>query len=239
MSRSIVYTRIPPCDPALVEEAKLYSVADLHEALGVEQSRHLLMSPAMRPLWPGQKIAGQAVTAQNYPGDNLLSYAALELVQPGQVLVTTNGGGLGAQCGDVASLFAQRVGAIGAIVDGPARDVEGLRDMNFPVWATSISVFHAEKRGPGSANMPITVAGVRVCPGDVIVADGDGVIAIPPALLPAALKAAQARAEREVVYRARIMAGEHVLDVVGQRETLNNAVERRDMIWRDDPTNAA
>lgn len=122
------------------------------------------------------------------------------------------------------------------VVDGPVRDVDALRDMHFPVWSTSISVSHPEKRGPGSVNCPIVVAGVRVEPGDVVVADGDGVLVIPPGLLPAAIEGARVRTEREQGYKDRIRRGESIVDMIGARALLAApGIERRDTTWRDDP----
>ena len=233
---STVYARIPDCDKTLMAEAGRYGVADLHEALGLPIGRTRLLGPAMKPLNPGLKIVGQAVTAENFPGDNLFLYAALDLIQRGQVLVMTNGGGSeGAQWGEVATTFAQVRGIAGVVVDGPIRDVDALRAVQFPIWSTSISASHPEKRGPGSANRPIVVAGVQVHPGDVIVADGDGAIAIPPELLSAAVQGARMRAERERVYKERIRAGESIVDVVGLRQTLDAPpITRRETSWRED-----
>lgn len=235
MTLSPVYTRIPPCDPDLVRRAGTFSVADLHEAMGSILGLKAITAPTMRAIVSGTTAAGQAITVENYPGDNVLLYAALDLIQPGQMLVMSNGGGWhGAQLGDVSSTFLQTRGAAGAVVDGPVRDVDALREIRFPVWATSISVSHPEKRGPGSVNCPISVAGARVCPGDVVVADGDGAIVIPPALLSGVLNAAQARAERETVYREKLLKGEPIVDVVGVRELLEGQITRRDMLWSED-----
>jgi 4-hydroxy-4-methyl-2-oxoglutarate aldolase len=237
MNTSVIYTHIPVCDPKLIAEAARYGIADLYEALGVNVGRALLMDPNMRAVTPGARIAGQAVTAQNYPGDNLFLYGGLDVIKPGQVLVMTNGGGWqGAQMGDVSATYAQQRRIHGMIVDGPVRDVDAIREMNFPVWSTSISVSHPEKRGPGSVNQPIVVAGVRVEPGDVIVADGDGVLAIPPPLLTEAIDGARVRTEREQGYKDRIRRGESIVDVIGARALLTGSgIERRDTTWRDDP----
>lgn len=236
MNASVIYKQIPKCDLTLIGEAVRYGVADLHEALGPHVGRSLLMNPTMRPLNP-TRIAGQAVTVENYPGDNLFLYGGLDLIQPGQVLVLTNGGGwLGAQWGEVATTYAQHRGIGGVVVDGPIRDVDAMRELNFPIWSTSISPSHPEKRGPGSVNRPVVAAGVRVEPGDVVVADGDGVIVIPPGLLGAAIEGAHARTAREREFKERIKRGEPIVDVVGVRPLLSvSNIEWRDMTWRDDP----
>ena len=136
---SIVYTRIPTCDPELVRQAAACGVADMHEALGAIVGRQALMSPRMRPLNPGLRIAGQAVTAFNFDGDNLMMHRALRLATEGQVLVTSNGGvSRGAQWGEMATLNARRKGLAGVIVDGDVRDADAIMAMRFPVWSTAI-----------------------------------------------------------------------------------------------------
>jgi 4-hydroxy-4-methyl-2-oxoglutarate aldolase len=211
----IICTRIPLPDPALVAEAATYALADLHESLGAVQGRMALMSPRMRPLIAGQRISGAAVTSYNFPGDNLMIHVALNVAQRGQILVLANGGGSqGALWGDVACTFAAQKGIAGVVADGPVRDIDALREMNFPVWATVISPSHPEKRGPGSVNVPIVADGVLVEPGDVIVADGDGVLVIPQAHLARTLEGARQRAGREVAIRQRIKAGESLFEIL-------------------------
>jgi 4-hydroxy-4-methyl-2-oxoglutarate aldolase len=236
MASSPVYMKIPACDPALVEQIGQFGVADLHEALGPVFGLRAITSPAMRSIMPGTRAYGQAITIENYPGDNLMLYAGMDLVEAGQMLVISNGGGWhGAQLGDVASTYLKARGVAGAVVDGPVRDVQGLREMGFPVWATSISVSHPEKRGPGAVNRPVVVAGALIAPGDIVVADSDGVIAIPPSQALACIERAHERAEREKVFRARVGAGESIADVVGLRDTLNGPlITRYQTAWHED-----
>ena len=147
---SVVYTRIPACDQALVKQAASCGVADLHEALGAIDGRMALMSPQMRGINRGVRIAGQAITAYNFAGDNLLMHRALRLATAGQVVVTSNGGiSQGAQWGEMATLNARRKGLAGVIVDGNIRDADAIAAMGFPIWSTWISPSHSEKRGPG------------------------------------------------------------------------------------------
>jgi 4-hydroxy-4-methyl-2-oxoglutarate aldolase len=233
--KPVVYTRIPLPDPELVAEAAKYAIADLHEALGAVRGRMSLMSPRMRPLLPGRRISGAAVTSYNFPGDNLMIHVALKVAQPGQVLVLTNGGGTqGALWGDVACTFARKKGVAGVVADGAVRDVDALRELDFPVWATAISPSHPEKRGPGAVNVPIVVDGVLVEPGDVIVADGDGVLVIPRGSLRQAVEGARERAAKEVGIRARIEAGEKLFDILGMEAMLRaSGTEEHDGTWLD------
>ena len=229
----IICTRIPLPDPALVAEAAKYALADLHESLGAVQGRMALMSSRMRPLLQGRRISGAAVTSYNFPGDNLMIHLALNVAARGQILVLANGGGTqGALWGDVACTFAAHKGIAGVVADGPVRDIDALREMDFPVWATSISPSHPEKRGPGSVNVPIVVDGVLVEPGDVIVADGDGVLAIPQAHLARTLKGARQRAEREVAIRKRIKAGESLFQILNMQAAVEGAgIRQVDATW--------
>jgi len=229
----IICTRIPLPDPALVEEAAKYALADLHESLGAVQGRMALMSSRMRPLLQGRRISGAAVTSYNFPGDNLMIHVALNVAERGQILVLANGGGTqGALWGDVACTFAAHKGIAGVVADGPVRDIDALREMDFPVWATSISPSHPEKRGPGSVNVPIVVDGVLVEPGDVIVADGDGVLAIPQAHLARTLKGARQRAEREIAIRKRIKAGESLFEILNMQAAVEGAgIRQVDATW--------
>jgi 4-hydroxy-4-methyl-2-oxoglutarate aldolase len=229
----IICTRIPLPDPALVAEAAKYAIADLHESLGAVQGRMALMSARMRPLLDGRRISGAAVTSHNFPGDNLMIHVALNVAQRGQILVLANGGGTqGALWGDVACTFAAKKGIAGVIADGPVRDVEALRRMKFPVWSTSISPSHPEKRGPGSVNVPIVADGVLVEPGDVIVADDDGVLVIPQAHLARAVEGARARAAKEVAIRARIEAGESLFEILNMEAAVRAAdIEQVDKTW--------
>ncbi len=229
----IICTRIPLPDPALVAEAAKYALADLHESLGAVQGRMALMSSRMRPLLQGRRISGAAVTSYNFPGDNLMIHVALNVAERGQILVLANGGGTqGALWGDVACTFAAQKGVAGVVADGPVRDIDALREMDFPVWATSISPSHPEKRGPGSVNVPIVVDGVLVEPGDVIVADGDGVLAIPQAHLARTLEGARQRAEREVAIRKRIKAGESLFHILNMQAAVEGAgIRQVDATW--------
>lgn len=234
--KSVIYGKVPRPDPALVARAAKFGIADLHEGLGAVAGRMCLMSPAMMPIAPGQKVCGPAVTAWNYPGDNLAIHAALHVAQAGDVLVLTNGGGhQGALWGDVACTFARKKRLAGTVVHGATRDVDAIRELGYPVWATAISVEHPEKRGPASVNVPIVVDGVPVEPGDLIVGDSDGVLVIPRALLAMAVENAEARAANEVEFRRRIEQGEVLFDILGMGKVVEDlGIEIKDCTWEED-----
>ena len=234
--KPVVYTEIPAVDPALLERAKGLAVADLHEGMGAVAGREGLMAPVMRPLFAGARLCGQAVTCFNYPGDNLLLHAAIKLAWPGQIIVATNGGSAqGALWGEMVTVFARLQGLGGAVVDGAIRDTDPIRALGFPVFSTAISASHPDKRGPGSANVPVVVAGVTVNPGDIVVGDGDGVLVIPPRYLKAAMDAAQARIDKETAFRAKLAEGRTMFELLNLQPLMDAAgIEFRAGTWRDD-----
>ncbi|VWX52262.1 RraA family protein [Novosphingobium sp. 9U] len=235
--KSVVYKQIPRSDAGLIERARKFGIADLHEGLGAVAGRMCLMSPRMQSRQDGQgTVVGPAITAWNYPGDNLAIHCALEVAQAGDVLVLTNGGGhQGALWGDVACGFAKKQGLAGAVIEGAARDIDAIRELEFPIWSTAVSVEHPEKRGPAAVNVPLTVDGVLVEPGDLVCADTDGVLVVPRALLQHAVEGAEKRAQTEVTIRARIAAGERPFDIFGFRNTVADlGVEIKDCSWQED-----
>ena len=233
--KPVAYTQIPRIDKSLLQRAAAISVADLHEGLGAVAGRQCLMGPQMRPMHPGRPFCAQAITCYSYPGDNLMLHVAARLAQPGDALVITNGGTPhGAMWGDVMTFFCQQKGIVGAVIDGPARDSDRIAEMGFPVYSTFISVSHPEKRGPGAVNVPVVVAGVMVNPGDVIVADSDGVLAIPPHLLEDGICNAEARAAREDAIRRRVTAGETLYDIMNlSRDAEAAGIVEIEGTWRD------
>jgi 4-hydroxy-4-methyl-2-oxoglutarate aldolase len=233
--KPICFSEIPTVAPDLVARTGALAVSDLHEGLGPLAGRLALMNAAMRPLNAGQRMFGQAVTCLAYPGDNLALHLGLHVARQGQVIVATNGtSGDGALWGELAATLAQTKGIAGVIVDGSIRDTDALRGMNFPVWSTAISPSHPEKRGPAAVNIPIVCAGVRVDPGDLIVADGDGVIAIPRALIQQAFEGTSARAAREVEIRKGIAEGKTLFDMLGLEKSIAAAgLEMKQGTWLD------
>lgn len=235
MSGPVIYRRVNRPDPALIAAAAECAMADLHEALGPVAGRMGLMSPRMRPLLPGKRIAGPAVTAFCAPADNLMMHQALYLAEPGDVLVVTvRGEDCGAQWGDTAAAYAKNKGLAGIVVEGGIRDIDGLRALESPVWSTAISPAHPDKAGAGVVNAPIVCDGVQVRPGDVIVADGDGVLVIPKERLAEVVETAQKRLRNEDEAARKIAAGAHPFEMMQLDKTIEKlAIPVHDAAWDD------
>jgi 4-hydroxy-4-methyl-2-oxoglutarate aldolase len=229
---SKVYLQVDRVDEATCALAAQASVSDLHEAMGSPRSRQQTMSPAMRPLVDGLRIAGPAVTAFCPPGDNLMMHRSLFLARRGDVLVV-QAPEAGAQWGDVAAYYAQKKGLAGIVVDGFIRDADDLRAMRSPVWATKIGPSSPQKIGHGTVNAPIVCSGVRVEPGDLVVADGDGVIVLPKRDAAAIVAHALERTRREAGQRAEIDAGGHPWHLHGAAANYAKMdIEEIDAPWR-------
>ena len=232
MSPSKVYLKVDRVSPEVCARAAQASVADLHEAMGRPACLQQTMAPAMRPLIGGLRVAGPAITAFCPPGDNLMMHRALYLAEKGDVLVVSSPEA-GAQWGDVAAYYALRKGLAGIVVDGYIRDVDELRGMRSPVWATKIGPSSPQKMGHGVVNAPITCAGVRVEPGDLVVADGDGVIVLPKRDAAAIVDRALERTRREAGQRAEIDAGGHPWHMHGAAANYAKMdIEEIDEPWR-------
>jgi len=215
MNNSTVYLRVNRVAPEVCKAAVQVSIADIHEAMG-PAGRLGLMSPRMRPLNRGLRIAGPAVTAYCAPGDNLMMHRALYLAQPGDVLVAVcQSEGSGAQWGDVAAQYAAHKKLAGVVVQGATRDTDDLERMRFPVWSTAVSPIRPDKRGHGLVNAPVSCDGVIVNPGDLVVADGDGVLVVPRDQAAAVIAAARERQQREEKFSQVIREGGHPWDFSG------------------------
>lgn len=215
MSSSKVFLKVNRVGADIVAQARDVTVADVHESMG-PQGRTGLMSARMRPLTDKQKIAGPAVTAFCWPGDNLMMHRALYLAQPGDVLVVVCQAELsGAQWGDLATRYALKKGLAGVVVQGCARDVDQVRALGFPVWSTHIHPIHPDKSGHGLVNTPVVCEGVNVCPGDLIVADGDGVICVPRDDAARVIAAAHAKMRKEDDAIEAVRSGAAVWDLSG------------------------
>ncbi|MDI3340922.1 MAG: 4-carboxy-4-hydroxy-2-oxoadipate aldolase/oxaloacetate decarboxylase [Sphaerobacter sp.] len=204
-------------DPEVIKALAGHGVATVHEAMG----RQGLLNPAMRPIKEGWSICGPAVTSLNHVGDNLMVHAALDVCQPGDVLVITTT--VPSTCGMVGELVARQAqvrGVAGIIIEGGARDVADLRRLDLPIWSTAISAAGTVKATPGWVNVPVVCCGVQIRPGDVIVADDDGVVVVPRERAAEVAEAAAARTSREEGTRAKIMAGELTVDLHGLRQYL-------------------
>lgn len=213
--QSVVYSRIPRINPALIERAKKINVADFHEALGPVLGRQCLMQTHMRALFRAARICGPAITSYNFPGDNLMLHAAFRVAEAGDVLVITNGGSPeGAMWGEMATYYGRIRRLAGAVIDGSARDSRQVCEAEFPVFASHIAVSYPGKRGPGSVNSPVVVAGVTVHPGDLVVGDADGVIVIPPQEIEPAIAKAEARMAKEAAVKRKLDQGQSMYDAM-------------------------
>ena len=189
--------------PLSAEFAEL-GVATVHES----QGRSGLMDPAIKPLVEGSRVAGPAVTCLNQPGDNLMLLAALDLCQEGDVLVVANlAPSTAGMVGEIIASILIARGAAGLVVDAGIRDVRELRRLPLPVWAKTISATGTTKGGPGWVNTPVVAGGTSVRPGDVVVADDDGVVVVPFESAEEVLERGRARVEREAVLLEDIAAG--------------------------------
>lgn len=236
MAESIIYRQIPRPAAGLVDLLRGIPVADLHDEMDPIDRRRRLMSPGMRPLLPGRSIVGPAATAYNTPGDNLMMHAALFFAEPGDVLVVSNGGvPHGALWGGNATTQATRKGVAGVVIDGAARDTAQVRmHESFGVWSTSVSVSRPTKELPGTVNLPITCGGVLVNPGDIVVADEDGVIVIPPEQAERLALAALERIRRDERMQDAIRGGSTLFEQLsGFKQLERLGAEIRDGNWRD------
>ena len=231
-----VYREIPRIAPDLLASLAGLTVSDLHDALPPTVRSAALLGPALRPITPGLRVHGQAVTAFCAPGDSLMTHCALYLARPGDVLVIGNGGvPSGALWGGNVAFDAKAHGIAGAIVDAPVRDVAFIRKLQHPAWASAISASRAEKRGLGTVNLPVACGGTLVHPGDIVVADDDGVLIFAPEHLAVAVDKVRARIRDETAMRRRIEAGERLFDTQGFGKLLADAgIEIHAGLWRAD-----
>jgi 4-hydroxy-4-methyl-2-oxoglutarate aldolase len=216
----IVVRHIQRAPAEAVQALSHFGVATIHEAMG----RAGLLAPCMRPIYPGARLCGTAVTALGHPGDNWMLHVAAEMLKPGDVVVHAlsepdDQGFFGEL---LATSFRAR-GGVGLVIDAGVRDISELQAMKFPVWSRAVHAKGTIKARVGSVNVPVTCAGARVEPGDVIVGDDDGVVVVPAARAAEIAQASQAREDKEAATRKRLAAGELGLDLYGMRDKLRDA----------------
>jgi 4-hydroxy-4-methyl-2-oxoglutarate aldolase len=217
MVNNVVVRNIDRADKKAIAQLGKSGVATVHEA----QGRVGLVKPYIRPIWSGARIAGSAITVLAHPGDNWMLHVAAELIQPGDIVVVgTTAENTDGMFGELIATSWIAQGCAGFVTDAGVRDTKDLTEMKFPVWARAVSAKGTVKETVGSCNIPIVVAGTIVNPGDVVVADDDGVCIVPRKDADMIAKLSVEREEKEEISRKELKEGKLALDRYGWREPL-------------------
>jgi len=214
---NVIVTDPPRADLAEVDKLATFGVATVHEAIG----RSGYLGPGIRPNQQGTRISGTALTALCWPGDNLMIHAAVEQAKPGDILVvaTTSPNGDGA-FGELLATSLLSHGVRGLVTGGGLRDTQELREMSFPAWTAHVSAQGTVKETAGAVNVPVSLGGQVIRPGDAIVADDDGVCVVPRSDVAAAVAASEARMAKEDTNRKQLAEGGLGLDMYNLRPKL-------------------
>lgn len=216
MGDRVVVRKVPRVDSDTVAGLAEAGVATVHEAGGTA-----LLDPGIRPIQEGSRIAGTAVTVSCAPGDNIMVHAAVEVIEPGDiVVVATTSPSTHGMFGELLATSVMARGCVGVVIDAGVRDVSDLRRMGLPVWSRAVHAAGTAKATAGSVNVPVICGGATVAPGDVVVADDDGVAIVERERAVEVLEAARLRLGREEEVRARLAAGELGVDLYGFRQRL-------------------
>ena len=216
---SVAVRNVPRVSAEQLEKLKAFGTATIHEA----QGRTGLLAPYMRPIYPGARAQGSALTVLAHPGDNTMLHVAADVCRPGDIIVVAlsadNSDGM---LGDLLATSLRAHGGVGVVIDAGCRDTAELARMQFPVWSKAVSARGTVKGTLGSVNVPVVCAGALIQPGDAVVGDDDGVVVVPRETVEQVIELAAAREEREAKVRERLARGELGLDIYGLRAKLED-----------------
>jgi 4-hydroxy-4-methyl-2-oxoglutarate aldolase len=217
MNKHVIVRNIERAEASIIDRLGAVGTATVHEAIG----REGYVGPHLKPIQLDTKIAGSAVTVLSHPGDNIMIHAAVEMCQPGDVLVVANTApSTHGMFGDLLATSLMARGVRGLVIDAGVRDTADLRSMGFPVWTQHVSCQGTVKNTPGSVNVAVNLGGVTVQPGDVVCADDDGVVIVERTNAAWALEQSNSRLAKEEEMRATLESGQLGVDVYGLRQKL-------------------